>query len=76
MLRSLLLLCLALLTLGGCQSINSRLGKDSMAYADAEECPKIKMPADSMALSQRYDIPSIPGNKDLIITNNMPPDYY
>ena len=65
-------LCVMVAGLSGCM----KYGADGMNYADAKEMPPLKLPPDSLALSKRYDIPDIPGNKDLIITNNQPPDYY
>ena len=64
------------LILAGCTSLNSRFGVDSAYYADAKELPSLKMPAGSLALSKRYEIPEVPAsNKSAIIANIVPPDY-
>ena len=63
-------------TLSGCQDLNSRFGADRTNYSAAKEMPMLKLPTGSLAVSKRYDIPEIPGNKDLIVTDNAPPDYY
>ncbi len=63
--------------LAGCPSLNSRFGYDSTDYSQATELPPLKLPAGSMALSKRYDIPPVPASNTnaQIITNDMPPDY-
>jgi uncharacterized lipoprotein len=62
--------------LAGCTSLNSRFGVDSSNYSEAKELPSLKMPAGSLALSKRYDIPQIPAsNRSPIIENVVPPDY-
>jgi len=64
------------LALAGCTSLNSRFGVDNMNYSDAKELPHLKMPAGSLALSKRYEIPQIPAsNQSEIIENVVPPDY-
>lgn len=68
--------CVLLLTVTGCQSLNSKFGTDRTDYSQACELPPLKLPAGSLALSKRYEIPEVSGNKDLIITDNIPPDYY
>lgn len=60
----------------GCSSLNSRFGVDSMNYSEAKELPALHMPAGSLALSKRYDIPQLPAsNRNEIIENVVPPDY-
>ena len=66
----------SVILLVGCQSVNSRLGRDSSDYVSATELPMLKMPPDSLALSKRYEIPHIPDSNKQILTNDMPPDYY
>lgn len=68
------LITIASIALLGCQPMSGKW--DSTDYSVAKELPPLKLPPDSLALSKRYDIPDIPGNKDLIVSNNMPPDYY
>lgn len=68
-------ICVILVSLIGCQSM-SRFGMDKTDYTSACEMAPLKLPAGSLALSKRYDIPDIPGNKDLILSENVPPDYY
>jgi len=64
------------LFLVGCASLNSRFGVDSSNYSEVKELPPLKMPAGSLALSKRYDIPQIPAsNHSPIIENVVPPDY-
>ena len=65
----------AILLLTGCKAWNSVWGNDSVDYSQAKELPPLKFPAGSLAVSKRYDIPDIPGNKDQIINNPVPPDY-
>lgn len=69
-----LLIAAASVSLLGCQPLSGKW--DSTDYTVAKELPPLKLPPDSLALSKRYDIPDISGNKDLIVSNNMPPDYY
>ncbi len=65
------------LFLFGCQSLNSRFGIDSSDYANAQELSSLKLPADALVVSKRYDIPNIPSkDQHIIIDNDMPPDYY
>jgi uncharacterized lipoprotein len=68
--------CLLLLIVSGCQTLNSKFGTDRTDYSQACELPPLKLPPGSLALSKRYEIPEVAGNKDLIITDNVPPDYY
>lgn len=64
------------LALSGCASLNSRFGVDNTNYSYAKELPPLKMPAGSLALSKRYDIPQVPAsNHGKIIENTVPPDY-
>lgn len=64
------------LVLAGCKSLNSRFGVDNTNYSYVKELPPLKMPADSLALSKRYDIPHVPAsNQGKIIENVVPPDY-
>lgn len=44
-------------------------------YTDATESPKLVFPKNSLAVSHRFDIPEIPGNKNKIITDIKPPYY-
>lgn len=69
------LLLISLSVLVGCQSLNSRLGMDSSDYANAREMPPLKLPANALAVSNRYEIPEIPGNNNPVIFDNLPPDY-
>lgn len=65
------------LLLTGCQSMNSRFGVDSTDYTNAKELSSLKLPADSLVVSKRYDIPTLPAkDQHVIIDNDMPPDYY
>lgn len=59
----------------GCQSLHSRFGIDGDDYADAKEPPTLKLPANAMAVSKRYDIPDLPPTNTQMIPNDMPPDY-
>lgn len=61
--------------ISGCQSLNSRFGNDRSDYVNAKEEKALKMPAGSLALSDRYEIPTIPGNQDKIITDLEPPTF-
>ncbi len=64
------------LALTGCTSLNSKFGVDSTNYSEVKELPPLKMPAGSLALSKRYDIPHVPAsNQGKIIDNVVPPDY-
>ncbi len=64
------------LAITGCSSLNSRFGIDSMNYSDAKELSPLHMPAGSLALSKRYDIPQLlASNCNEIIENVVPPDY-
>ena len=61
----------------GCQSLNSRFGIDNSDYANAKELSKLKLPADALVFSKRYDIPNLPAkDQHVIIDNDIPPDYY
>lgn len=64
------------LVLAGCTSLNSKFGVDSTNYSEVKELPSLKMPAGSLALSKRYDIPQVPAsNHNPIIEKVVPPDY-
>jgi uncharacterized lipoprotein len=64
------------LALAGCSSLNSKFGVDSTNYSEVKELPPLKMPAGSLALSKRYDIPAVStSNHGKIIENVVPPDY-
>ncbi len=55
---------------------SNKFGMHSADYANATECPPVKMPADSLAASTRYEIPAVPAsNTSKIITDVSPPDY-
>lgn len=58
-----------------CKSANQRFFTDSTDYSSAKELPPLKFPAHSLAVSNRYDIPSIPNENGPIITEITPPDY-
>lgn len=60
-----------LLFLTGCSLENSNTN-----YAAAKELPAPHFPADSLAVSHRYDIPEVPGDTGKLLTSIMPPDYY
>jgi uncharacterized lipoprotein len=62
--------CILVLFTVGCNSVNQA----ATNYVDAKELPPLKFPAGSLAVSHRYDIPEIPGNKEQIITEIVPPD--
>lgn len=60
----------------GCGMNNNKFGVHSADYADAKELPALKLPAGSLAASNRYDIPPVPdSNTGKIISDVMPPDY-
>lgn len=69
------ILSISLICIVGCQSMNSRFGKDKTNYADAKELPPLKFPPHSLSASNRYDIPAIPGNTEQVITEIVPPDF-
>lgn len=71
----LLLISASIFLLVGCQSINSRLGKDAADYSCAKEMPALKFPTNALTVSKRYDIPEIPNNNYPLIKNNAPPDF-
>lgn len=69
------ILCVCLAAVVGCQSLSHRLGINRADYTDAQEMHALKLPQGALAVSKRYDIPEIPENKNPLITNNIPPDY-
>ena len=70
-----LLVISSMILLIGCQSINSRIGKDSTDYSCAKEMPPLKFPPNALTVSKRYDIPEIPNNNYPLVKNNAPPDF-
>jgi hypothetical protein len=76
-LRNLLQLILLGLTvlICGCQGLNSRFGIDGSDYSDAKELSQVKLPAGSLPLSTRYNIPVIADPNGPVIYDVVPPDY-
>lgn len=66
---------ISVIILAGCKSLNSQFGCDSADYTHAKELPPLKLPANSLSVSKRYDIPTLPNNNNPLISDNVPPDY-
>lgn len=73
--RKILTIGIIALLVSGCQTLNSRMGNDLTDYKNAKELPPIKLPAGSVPVSNRYDIPEVPGNQNCIIENTEPPNF-
>lgn len=63
------------LGLVGCKSVNQTFFSDSTNYSKEQEQRPLKFPSHSLALSNRYDIPSIPNDNGQVITEILPPDF-